>query len=81
MNVEFWKKHQNTSFEESVKMLNESHARVMSLISELSNEELFEKKYYDWTGTTSIGAYCISATSAHYEWAVKKIKANIKLEK
>jgi hypothetical protein len=78
MNVEFWKKHQNTSFEESVKMVNESHSRVMSLILELSNEELFEKKHYNWTGTTSIGAYCISATSAHYEWAMKKIKTNKK---
>jgi hypothetical protein len=81
MNVGFWEKHQTTTFEESVKLFTESHKLVIKLISELSNEELFEKKHYDWTGTTSIGAYCISATSAHYDWAMKKIKANAKLYK
>jgi hypothetical protein len=81
MNIEFWNKHQSTSFEKSINLLNDSHSRVTAMISELSDEELFEKKHYSWTGTSSIGAYCISATSAHYEWAMKKIKTNIKLSK
>ncbi|HOP45228.1 MAG TPA: ClbS/DfsB family four-helix bundle protein, partial [Flavobacteriales bacterium] len=37
-------------------------------------EELFEKKRYRWTGSTSLGAYLVSATSSHYDWALKLIQ-------
>ena len=78
MNVEFWRKHQDTSYEESMRLLRKSHQQVMELIDSLSNQELFEKKYFDWTGTTTLGSYCVSATSSHYAWATKKISAHIK---
>ena len=74
MNMEFWKKHQNTSYDEAVKMLNASHKNAISLIESFSDEELFTKKYYPWTGTSSLGSYCVSATASHYDWAIKKIK-------
>lgn len=74
MNVEFWKKHQNTSLVDAKKILKESHINVMALIETFSNDELFAKKYFDWTGTSTLGAYCVSATSSHYDWAMKKIK-------
>ena len=74
MNVEFWKKHQNTNYSEAEKILKDSHQKVMDLISTFSDEELFTKKYFSWTGTTSLGGYCVSATSSHYDWAMKKIK-------
>ncbi len=78
MNVEFFKKHQRTSLEDSIKMLKKSHKKSLALIQKFSNEELFTKKYYSWTGTTSLGSYCISATSSHYDWAMKKLRAHIK---
>ena len=78
MNVEFWKKHQNTPLIEAKKMLTESHKNVMALIETLSNEELFAKEAFSWTGTSTLGAYCVSATSSHYEWAIKKLKIHIK---
>lgn len=78
MNVEFWKKHQRTSYDDAKKLLDESHLNVMELIRSFSDEQLFTKKYYDWTGTTSIGSYCVSATSSHYDWAIKKIKKHVK---
>lgn len=78
MNIEFVQKHQQTSYEEAYQMLQTSHNQVMSWIERLSQEELFTKKYYDWTGTTHIGSYCISVTSAHYEWAMKKLNKHMK---
>jgi hypothetical protein len=59
-------------------MLKQSHAKVIALIEQFSNEELFEKKHFPWTGTTNLGSYCISAASSHYDWAMKNIKAQIK---
>ena len=78
MNVEFWNKHQTTSYANSRKMLTDSHKQVLDLIGQFSDEELFEKKYFAWTGTTSLGSYCVSATSSHYDWAIKKIKLHMK---
>ena len=74
MNVEFWKKHQNTPLVAAIIMLKESHKNVTALIDTFSNEELFAKKSFAWTGTSTLGAYCVSATSSHYDWAIKKLK-------
>jgi hypothetical protein len=52
----------------------------MDLIQKHSDEELFTKKRYAWTGTTSLGAYMISATSSHYDWALKTMRPLKKLE-
>jgi hypothetical protein len=68
MNVEMiWKKHQNTPYSKSKKMLIESHNEVMKLLETFSDKELFTKKYFSWTGTTNLGSYCISATASHYD--------------
>lgn len=79
MNVELWRKHQSTSLEKAEQLLHGSHKQVVELIDKFSNEQLFTKKYYPWTGTTSPGSYCVSATSSHYDWAVKKFRKSIRL--
>ena len=78
MNLEFWKKHQSTSYNDAKAILFDSHEKVMALIERFTNEELFEKKHFPWTGTTNIGSYCISVTASHYDWAMKKIKLHDK---
>jgi hypothetical protein len=79
MNVEMiWKKHQNTTYVKSREMLKESHDKVMKIIDNLSDNELFTKNYFSWTGGSTLGQYCVSATSSHYDWAIKKIKKQIK---
>jgi hypothetical protein len=77
MNVELWKKHRDTALTDATKMLKESHSRVMNLIESFSNDELFAKMF-PWTGGSTLGAYCVSVTASHYDWAMKKIKAHIK---
>jgi len=78
MNQEFWEKHQNTSEPKARAMLEKSHAEVMKLLEKFSDEQLFTKKLFSWTGTSHLGAYFISATSSHYDWASKKLKAHAK---
>ena len=78
MNVEFWKKHQNTSLEDATKALQKSHKEVLKLAENFTNEELFSKKVYKWVGGSTLGSYFVSATSSHYDWAIKKIKAHQK---
>ena len=78
MNVEFWKKHQDTSLKNAKEMLNKSHNEVLELAKKFTNEELFSKGMYKWTGGTTLGSYFVSTTSSHYDWAIKKIKAHQK---
>ena len=78
MNIAFWEKHQNTSYEEAQRLLKESHYKVMQLIETFSNTELFTNKYFSWTGNSILGSYCISSTSSHYDWAIKKMNKHKK---
>lgn len=78
MNIVFWKNHQTTSLDEAISLLEKSHTDVLEKIKQFSNEELFTNKYFSWTGTTSLGSYSVSATSSHYDWAIKKIKKHVK---
>ena len=78
MNVEFWKKHQNTSLEDATRALEKSHKDVLELAEKFTNEELFSRKVYKWVGGSTLGSYFVSATSSHYDWAIKKLKAHQK---
>ncbi len=78
MNVGFWEKHQPTSLEEAKRLLDKSHNELIRLTESFSDEELFVKEYFDWTGTTSLGSYFVSTTSSHYDWALKKLRAHRK---
>lgn len=77
MNIELWEKHQQTSLRAAIEMVKESHACVLKMIDDFSNDELFAKGSLPWTGTSPLGSYCVSATASHYDWAIKKLKAKI----
>lgn len=78
MNMMIWEKHRETELEAAKEMLRRSHNEVMALMEGFSDEELFDKGFYKWTGTTNLGSYFISTTSSHYDWAMKKLKAHKK---
>lgn len=68
--------YQSVELAEIKKLLSNSFQQVQKIILSHSDKELFEKKKYHWTGSTSLGAYLISNTSSHYDWAFKLIKKN-----
>lgn len=78
MNMAFWKKHQSTPLDDTKEKLKTSHEQVLALIQTFTNDEIFTKKHFDWTGTTTLGSYCVSAMSSHYDWAIKKLRAHAK---
>jgi hypothetical protein len=78
MNIEFWKKHQSTPYADAAATLQKTHAEALSLIETFSNDQLFAKNAFPWTGSATLGSYCVSATSSHYDWAIKDIKKAVK---
>lgn len=74
LNQAIYQEHADESYEHVQKNLQASYQDIQTLIDSHTNEELFTKKRYPWTGSTSLGSYLISATSSHYLWAIDLIK-------
>ena len=74
LNQVIWEQAQQTPLHQARAELANTHEAMLALIAAHSDEELFTKKRYHWTGTTSLGAYLISSTSSHYDWAMKKLR-------
>ena len=66
--------YQKVEIKDVREMLNKSFSELQNIIQKHSNEELFEKKRFKWTGSTSLGVYIIANTSSHYHWAYNLIK-------
>ena len=81
LNQIFVEKHQATSLEKAEELLASSHKELLSLVTTFSNEALFTKQHFSWTGTTTLGSYFVSSLASHYDWAIKKIKKQIKADK
>ena len=77
MNCEFWEKHQKTSLADARKMFEQSHAQVLNLLDNYTNEQLFGRGVYEWVNT-DLGSYFVSVMPSHYDWAIKKLKAHRK---
>lgn len=71
-------KYKNVEYKEARKLFEESHLKIMEIINSHTEEDLFTKKKYKWTGSTSLAAYLISNTCSHYDWATKLIKKSKK---
>ena len=78
LNLEIWKMYNNCTYKSVYKKLHNSYNDVQAIIHSYSNDDLFEKKKFKWTGSTSLAAYLISASSSHYDWAYKYIKKQTK---
>ena len=78
LNQLIWEKYQETPLDEAKKMFSGSHEMVLSLINSHTNEEMFDRNVYKWTKSSTLGAYFVSCTASHYDWAMKKLKRHIK---
>lgn len=78
LNIEINKLYNSKPLEFIVIDLENSFNELQEIINRHSDAELFTKKKYHWTGSTSLAAYLISATSSHYEWGLNLIKKCLK---
>jgi len=78
LNINIWEDCQQESLATITEKLHASFEQLQQIIQSHTDEELFEKKRYPWTGSTSLGAYLISNTSSHYYWALQLIKKQLR---
>ncbi len=74
LNLVIWTEAQEVELAEALSALRQTHQDMTGLVEAHTDTELFTKKRYRWTGTTSLGAYLVSATSSHYDWAMAKFR-------
>ena len=74
LNMTIHEAHLDDPWAEVMARLRDSNAQVRAVIDSYDDHELFEKKRYRWTGATSVGAYAVSATTSHYDWAMKLLR-------
>ena len=74
LNFEMWNEYQSVSLDEAKRLVKKTHQEVMDIIKSHNNDDLFKKGTYDWTGSSSLGSYLVSATSSHYDWAMKTLR-------
>jgi hypothetical protein len=74
LNEMIFQEHRHQPYESVAANLQASHQKMMDIIANHSDEELFTKKKYRWTGSTSLGSYATSCMSSHYQWAFDLIR-------
>ena len=74
LNETIYQRTRSDAWADVVGRLRATHAALMGVIDTYDCDDLFTKRRYPWTRTTSVGAYMVSATSSHYAWASKLIR-------
>ena len=75
LNAEIWERTRDDPWDEVVARFEASRARVRGVVASYDDAALFTKKRFAWTGSTSVGSYAVSATTSHYDWARKLVRA------
>jgi len=59
-------------------MFGQSYTVMSKLFEKHTNDELFDKKRFKWTATTSLNTFFVLVTSSYFEWALKLMKGGLK---
>lgn len=78
LNQAIYERHKDDPWGDVVGGLRRTHKALLKVIASYDDEDLFTKKRYAWTRSTSVGAYMVSATSSHYAWASKLIRTYVR---
>jgi len=78
LNEKLYLEYKDIHWDTLKSQLNTSHNKLLKIIKNYTNSELFTKKKYDWTGTTCLAVYFRLALSSHYVWAIDLIRKFIK---
>jgi hypothetical protein len=51
-----------------------SYVDVLKLVEGMSEEEIFTKDFYPWTGNSNLLTWIAANTYKHYNWARRQIR-------
>lgn len=73
-----FEKDKSVPLDQALALLDKSHGEMVALIESFSESELFEKKVFKVTYTTTMAAYFLSVTVSPYTQTLKRLKTHIR---
>jgi hypothetical protein len=77
LNQEGYERHKHESLENVLEQYAQSYGEILELIEGMSEQEIFEEKYYPWAGNSSLLPWIAANTSSHYNWARRNIRTTV----
>lgn len=74
LNEKIFREHRHDPSEHVRAELRRSHERLQKMVAAHSEEQLFAKQRYAWTGSTSMGSHIAGCSASHYQWAIELIR-------
>ena len=74
LNAEIYKDNKSVPLVKIEKDFKAMEKKLLNLIQEMKEKELLDKRFYDFTGTSTLAIYACSATASHYRSARRYIQ-------
>lgn len=77
LNQEGYQLHKDETLERVLDQFSKSYQECLTLIMDMTEEEIFEPGVYDWTKGSSLLTWIAANTSSHYDWARRNIRTTL----
>jgi hypothetical protein len=78
LNEDLRQRHLQESMAEVTADWRRSSARLIEFVEKLPEDDLFGKKRFAWTGTSTLAGYVYECGANHYRWAAREIEKALK---
>jgi hypothetical protein len=72
-----YEKHKDESLEEVFVQYEQTFIKTLALIESMTEDEIFEPEFYEWTGKSSLLSFITANTCSHYAWATRNIRTRL----
>ncbi|WP_262316837.1 ClbS/DfsB family four-helix bundle protein [Lacticaseibacillus parakribbianus] len=63
--------HVDTTLSDARQLFESAYGKIMDQYEQLTNEQLFLRGFYPWTGSMALGEYAAMVSSQHFAWGIK----------
>jgi hypothetical protein len=77
LNQQGYERHKDQPLEQVMERFDGSYREILALVEGMSEKEIFEVKYYAWTGDSALLPWIAANTSSHYNWACRNIRTTV----
>jgi hypothetical protein len=78
LNLQIYTQYRETPMEDVLSNFGKSYQQIQTVVSTVTDEELFTPGRYPWTGRWTLADFLAANTCNHYYWAKSKIRAWLK---
>jgi hypothetical protein len=77
LNQAGYQQHRGEPLEYVLDRFEKSYKEIFRVVEGMQEQEIFEAKYYRWTGNSSLLPWIAANTSSHYNWARRNIRTTV----